>query len=54
MRMVHDLESDMVGTRSGAHGRTHDEGDREMGDEGNNRQRQGGQSGRRWAQNALR
>lgn len=39
MRMVHDLESDMVASRTRAHGHTHDEGDREMGDEGDNRQR---------------
>lgn len=41
MRMVHDLVSDMVGTRTGAHGRTHDGGDRQMHDEGDNRQREG-------------
>lgn len=29
--MVHDLVSDMVSTRTGTHGRTHDEVDREMG-----------------------
>lgn len=47
MRMVHDLESDMMGTRTRAHGRIHDEDDREMGDEGDNRQREGDCGGRR-------
>lgn len=35
----------MVGTRTGAHGRTHDKGDRQMHNEGDYRRREGDERG---------